>query len=479
MIQSFIHTSENENLYIYDDQHRLSMLVHPEFEKVYKKMGDADSYYLEKYAYLKTYGFFAKPKIADFIPLEESVVKDNIINTHQIVFETTDSCNLNCTYCALGEFYEGFDERIDKKINTHYAINLLKYIYNLIPKNKKRNLLISFYGGEALLNIKFIKKIVEVANQLNDEKRIDIRFSMTTNATLIDKYIDFIVENKFNLLVSLDGGEDNNSYRVFKNSKKNSFHKVVENMDMIQRNYPEYFYAFVSFNAVLHDRNSVKEIIEFIYTRYNIIPRVAELNTRDVKLDNKDMLERMFHSKRKSEIEFQKENFDLYSKIHNKLSSYDDLIRFLKFFTLNYYISNINALLHTDEKILQTTTCTPFFKKIFLTNRNKLLPCEKINYKYSMGNMNENIEIDIPEITRQYNSYYKHMKKECQNCYSYRFCGTCLFHLQNIDNINADEFVCENFFDQKKFKNFLCHIFSFLEKYPNDFSEILENVIIE
>lgn len=479
MIQSFIHTSENSNLYIYDDQHRLSILVHPEFEKAYEEKKHIDPYYLKKYAYLKAHGFFAKPQCADFITLKDSMVEENIINTKQIVFEVTDSCNLNCTYCAFGELYEGFDERCGKEMNIQYAINLLKYIFNLKPRNKNDKLVISFYGGEALLNINFIKRIVEVATHLNAEKEIQLEYSMTTNATLIHKYIDFLATHKFHLLISLDGNETNHSYRVFGKSNNNSFQKVIKNIDLIQRDYPEYFSTHINFNAVLHDRNSVKEIYEFIYLRYNKIPRIAELNIRGMKLENKDTLEKMFHSKRKSEIEFQEEESDLSQLTHEYSLPYRELTNFLKYLSINYYISNINALLHIEEKYLPTSTCTPFSKKIFLTNHNKLLPCEKISYEYGLGKVNEKIEIDISKITQQYNFYYNHLRKFCQHCYAYRFCGACLFQINNIEKVDSAEFVCDRFQDQKKFKSKLSYILSFLEKHPKDFSEIIENVIVE
>ena len=45
MIQSFFYTSENKNLYIYDDQSRLSMLAHPELKKTSEKLTDVNSYY--------------------------------------------------------------------------------------------------------------------------------------------------------------------------------------------------------------------------------------------------------------------------------------------------------------------------------------------------------------------------------------------------------------------------------------------------
>ena len=66
------------------------------------------------------------------------MVEKSFIDTPQIVFETTDLCNLNCTYCALGELYDGFDERIGKKINTTYAVNLIKYVFDLKPKIKNK-----------------------------------------------------------------------------------------------------------------------------------------------------------------------------------------------------------------------------------------------------------------------------------------------------------------------------------------------------
>jgi Arylsulfatase regulator (Fe-S oxidoreductase) len=479
MIQSIFHTTENNNMYIYDNQSRLSILVHPELEKVHEKSTKTQSYYLKKYEYLKKHGFFENSKLVEFRTLEEFMVRENIRNVKQVVFETTDSCNLNCTYCALGELYEGVDERVHKKINTHYAINLLKYIFDHSTKNKNHKLYISFYGGEATLNMNFIKRIVKVTHQLNIEKGMELEYSMTTNATLLHKYIDFLYENKFRLLISLDGNEDNHSYRVFSKNKKNSFQKVIENIDIIQKDYPEYFSKYINFNAVLHNRSSVKEIYEFIYTRYNKIPRIAELNTRDISPDKKDVLEKMFCSKRKSEVEYQKEDADLSRITHNELSLHKELTDFLKFTSVNYYISNINALLNTVEKYLPTSTCTPFSKKIFLTTRNKLLPCEKVNYKYSIGKVNDNVEIDISEITRQYNFYYEHLKKFCQSCYAHRFCGACLFQIDNIDNVDKEGFVCDNYHNQKAFKNKLNRIFSFLEKYPSDYSQILENTIIE
>ena len=95
-----------------------------------------------------------------------------------------------------------------------------------------------------------------------------------------------------------------------------------------------------------------------------------------------------------------------------------------------------------------------------------------------MGKVDKNVIIDISGITQQFNFYYEHFQKKCQHCYVYRFCGLCLFSSNNLDKLGTEEFVCENFHDQEAFQMKLHHIFSFLEKHPNDFFEVIENIVI-
>lgn len=455
------------------------MLVHPVFKKVVEESLDLDPYYLKKYEYLKSHNFFSNKTLIDFATIDETVVEDNIAQIQQVVFETTDFCNLDCSYCSFGDFYEGFDPRNQKNIDVEKAITLLKFIFNLKPKNKKNKLFIGFYGGEPLFNEKFLKKIVEVVKELNAGNALDVEFNITTNATLLHKYINFLIENNFQVLISLDGNETNHSYRFYKKNKKNSFKRVIENIDMVQRDYPEYFDKNIRFNAVLHDRNSIKEIYEFIYRRYNKIPRISELSPTDVSVNSEERYKRMFQNKKISETEYLKEEDNLLP--HEELLQYSELIDFLKYYSINYYISNILDLMPGEKKYVPTSTCLPFWKKIMLTTTDKLTPCEKVNYhKYFMGEVNANVEINIPEITRKYNSYYQFVSKKCQNCYVNQFCSVCLFLLRksNLDQIDTAEFECEEFHDPKDFQFKLHRIISFLEKYPKDFSQIIENVLV-
>ena len=148
--------------------------------------------------------------------LETEDIKDALINTHQIIFEVTDKCNLDCYYCGYGHFYENHDLRKNQDMSFDAFKTLYNYLDEIWGKNNYKGctyLRISFYGGEPLCNFPFIKKAVEYVTN-NPIKNKRIVYSMTTNAVLLDRYMDFLVDNNFEILISLDGDKYNDSYRI-------------------------------------------------------------------------------------------------------------------------------------------------------------------------------------------------------------------------------------------------------------------------
>ena len=478
MRQSIIYTSENKNCYLYNDKHRFSMIVHPALKQICEteKCDYVDSYYVRKYMYLKKHDFFSNMDYIDInTEISEAKVKEALSHTPQILFEVTESCNLNCVYCALGSVYEWGKNRKGKKLDINSALSLLRYIWGLKLSNKDTELVISFYGGEPLLNIKFIKTIVDFVCNLNHAGVVNVSYSMTTNAVLLDKYIDYLVANRFHILVSLDGNEENNSYRIYQKNGRNSFRKIVENLDFVKEKFPNFFETNVDFNAVLHNRNSVKSIYEFFHGRYHKIPRVSEMNRGGIVEEKNDLFQKMFRDIRDSEKEYYKEKDNLL--LHEDLLPFHELSNFLKYFSINSYVSDILSTLCVENKYFPASTCFPFSKKIFLTTHGQLMPCERIDYKYSLGEVDEGVFLNVSQIVQQYNAYYKCLEKYCRHCYLYRFCGLCMFHLENLKKEGTEKMVCHYFHNQKNFQFKLSRIFSFLEKHPNDFFKILEDII--
>ena len=249
-------------------------------------------------------------------------------------------------------------------MDVNSALSLLRYIWKLKLSNKDTELVISFYGGEPLLNIKFIKTIVDFVCNLNHAGVVNVSYSMTTNAVLLDKYIDYLAANRFHILVSLDGNEENNSYRIYQKNGRNSFWKIVENLDFIKEKFPNFFETNIDFNAVLHNRNSVKSIYEFFYGRYHKIPQVSEMNRGGIVEAKNDLFQKMFRDIRDSEKEYYKEKDNLL--LHEDLLPFHKLSNFLKYFSINSYVSDILSTLCVENKYFPASTCFPFSKKILL-----------------------------------------------------------------------------------------------------------------
>ena len=200
-----------------------------------------------------------------FYKITKDVIHHNLINLRQLVFEVTDRCNLHCKYCAYADLYDGYDQRNDTDIPFHKAKLVIDYLQELWEKNffqdMDKTVTISFYGGEPLLNMEFVRQIVTYAEKLPNTDRI-FKYSMTTNAILLNRYMDYLVEKNFSLLISLDGNEQGQSYRT-DHAGNNSFQRVYRNVMLLKEKYPEFWESNVNCNAVLHDRNGVERTYKF------------------------------------------------------------------------------------------------------------------------------------------------------------------------------------------------------------------------
>ena len=185
-------------------------------------------------------------------------VKYELVNLKQLVFEVTDACNLRCRYCVFGEMYSEFDQRKCQNLSFGDAKVVIDYLAGLWINNPsaapQSSLEVSFYGGEPLMNVPLIQKIINYIRTLQIPKKI--RYSLTSNCVLLNRYMDFLAENDFFLLISLDGDCQSDAYRVFHDGSS-SFDRVFSNIKLLQSRYPDYFAKNVQFNAVLHNKNDV------------------------------------------------------------------------------------------------------------------------------------------------------------------------------------------------------------------------------
>lgn len=435
-------------------------------------------YYYKKYNHLKNCGYFSSINKNSKIKFSAEIIETAFYNASHIVFEVTDACNLKCKYCGYGEFYGRNDDRNNEFMSFETIKNFIDHFFPIWNSNKNDSSIkpvsIGFYGGEPLLNIEVIKETVCYLNSLPDSTR-RFHYHMTTNAVLIDKYIDFLIDNEFSLLISLDGSEYDHSYRIFPNGK-NSFNKVLSNIKIIKQKNPSFFKNNVNFNSVLHDRNSVDSVTEFIKSEFDKNPRINSLNTTGIINEKREEFGKMFNNLLSSSESSIKEEYlvlDLFSDDPRVRS----LVRFLYWFGSNQFDNYPNLFVNqTQDKPISTGTCLPFAKKLFLTVNNKIMACERISQDFILGEIvNNKIKINFHKIANIYNKYFDKIYSQCKNCYRSGRCDQCIFHLDGLDELNKD-IRCSGFQSKTGLTTVIKRNIQLLEKYPVLHSKIIKEL---
>ncbi|MDR2653469.1 MAG: radical SAM peptide maturase [Prevotellaceae bacterium] len=406
-----------------------------------------------------------------------------LANLNQLVFEVTDACNLRCKYCAYGELYNDYDKREDKMLSKKKAIRLIDYLAELwkskLNTSAQSIVYISFYGGEPLLNMPFIETIVDyVENKINCSNRM-FNFSMTTNAVLLHKYMDYLYKHDFILLISLDGNKDNTGYRTDKAGNP-VFDSIVKNVDELMTKYPDYFEERVNFNAVLHNKNSVEAIYRFFKNKYDKIPSIGELNNMGIRSDKIEEFNKTYRNSRESLQ--QSEHYEEIEKdMFINTGSYKNLTLFLhKYsgFVFNDYTDLLfdksqNA--NKKTKRIPTGTCAPFSKKVYVTVNGKILPCERIGHQFALGEITDtDIKLDAEAIANKYNAYYSKMEKQCNKCNNIESCVQCIYNINGLEG----KPVCYGYMNEKDFQNYVNAQMTFLAKNPEAYKKIMEEVLI-
>ncbi|MDO4720487.1 MAG: radical SAM protein [Peptostreptococcaceae bacterium] len=139
------------------------------------------------------------------------------------VIHVTKACNCDCVYC-----YEK-----DKKSQYTWS-EVQAFIDRLIEHRTEDDFCIEFLGGEPMLAFDLIRKSYEY---IEGKKEIHVpNYVITTNGTIMNEEIaEYLSKNpKIRFAASLDGHIYANQLRVFKESRKNTYDKVIENIRMLR-----------------------------------------------------------------------------------------------------------------------------------------------------------------------------------------------------------------------------------------------------
>ena len=113
----------------------------------------------------------------------------------------SETCNLACTYCYCSTCRDMPNQGMMSETVARQAITWL-----FAASGRSKNVSITFFGGEPLLNKTVLRFAIEYSQKLAILHGKKVFYSMTTNGTLLDdEVIGFIKRYNFGLMVSLDG----------------------------------------------------------------------------------------------------------------------------------------------------------------------------------------------------------------------------------------------------------------------------------
>ena len=114
----------------------------------------------------------------------------------------SSSCNLSCGYCYADRgAFGGAQAATMQTVVAEQAVERL-----LAVADPARPITIGFLGGEPLRIRDLVHAIVHFAGGRAQQQRLDVRFSITTNGTLIaDSDIKLFRDHRFAVTISIDG----------------------------------------------------------------------------------------------------------------------------------------------------------------------------------------------------------------------------------------------------------------------------------
>ncbi|MBU1470994.1 MAG: radical SAM protein, partial [candidate division Zixibacteria bacterium] len=136
----------------------------------------------------------------------------------------THDCNLACTYC--------YEERSDDYLGEPEIPLMLQLTQRLLDRSQANRLTVTWYGGEPLLNTRFLYAMSKRLQDLCSKRGIQYASGIVTNGTLLTRRTarTLLKHQVTSAQVTLDGpSEINDARRMYRNGK-GSFNDIVQNI---------------------------------------------------------------------------------------------------------------------------------------------------------------------------------------------------------------------------------------------------------
>lgn len=317
-------------------------------------------------------------------------------------------CNLRCKYCFADEGeYHGKREAMSAETGKK-AIDFV-----IAASGPRRNIEVDLFGGEPLMVFKTIREIVDYARLRELQTGKNIRFTMTTNATLLnEENMAYLDKNMGNMVLSIDGRPEVNDKVRIRFDGKGSFAQIMPKITSMveRRDKTKQYYVRGTFT---------RENLDF-YKDFKFFKDQGfdEISIEPVVLPDEHPL-----SLREEDIPQIKEQYDLL---------YQDLLEsHRKGEKVKFYHFNID-LTGGPCVYKRISGCGAGFEYVAVAPSGEIYPCHQFvgNPDYVLGNLDEGIK--RPDISDKFRQAHIYNKSECRECWARFYCsGGC-----QANNIN-------------------------------------------
>ena len=184
-------------------------------------------------------------------------------------------CNLRCKYCFADEGEYNGHKGVMSVETAKKAID-----YVVKRSGPRRNIEIDLFGGEPTMIMDKVKEIIAYARENEKAWNKNIRFTMTTNATLLtEEMMDFMDKEMGNIILSLDGRKEVNDNVRIKVDGSGSYDDILPNIKRMieKRDKSKHYYVRGTFTGANTDfYEDVKAMVNEGFREISIEPVVLE-----------------------------------------------------------------------------------------------------------------------------------------------------------------------------------------------------------
>lgn len=321
-------------------------------------------------------------------------------------------CNLRCKYCFADEGeYRGKREIMSPEVAKKAIDFVIKH------SGPRKNIEVDLFGGEPLMAFETVKQVVEYAKEVQKIHGKNIRFTMTTNATLLnDEIMKYIDENMGNIVLSIDGRKSVNDKVRVRADGSGSFDSILPKIKKMvsMRDKNKQYYVRGTFT---HENLDFFEDIKFLADE-----GFKEISVEPVVLPKEHPLA------------LKEEDLPVIFKQYDKL--YEDMLerrksgKEFKFYHFNIDLKGGPCIYK------RISGCGAGHEYVAITPSGDVYPCHQFvgNEKFKMGNIFED-DLDM-SISEKFKNAHIYNKEECKKCWARYFCsGGCQ---ANNYNFNGD-----------------------------------------